>query len=84
MLGKKKYICQNPKFHNSLNNFGRDPPQEYAWFLGSESGVYFQRRCYLKIFVQYGPMLTKPKKIVNNEKSKILKKKKKMVWRYGG
>ena len=25
---KKKW--QNPKFHNSLNNFGKDPPQEYA------------------------------------------------------
>ena len=24
----------NLKFHNSLNNFGEHPPQEYAWFWG--------------------------------------------------
>ena len=29
---KEKYLAniQNFKFHNSLNNFGRDPPQEYG------------------------------------------------------
>ncbi len=31
---KKMEKIQNLKFHNSLNNFGRDPPQEYAWFVG--------------------------------------------------
>ncbi len=27
---KKLAKIQNLKFHNSLKNFGRDPPQEYA------------------------------------------------------
>ncbi len=31
---KKLPKIPNLKFHNSLNNFGRDPPQEYAWFVG--------------------------------------------------
>ncbi len=37
---------------------GRDPPQEYTWNLGSKSGVYFQRRCRLKLLIPYVPMLT--------------------------
>ncbi len=63
----EKYLAkiQNFKFHNSLNNFGRDPPQEYAWFFGSASGAYFQRKCHLKFFVPYGPILTKTKKKFN-------------------
>ncbi len=82
---KKLPKIQNLKFHNSLSNFGRDPRQEYAWFLGSEFDAYFQRRCRLKFLPPYGPMLTKTKKkIVKNQKIKILKNKKKMVWRYGG
>ena len=38
------------KFHDSLKSFGRDPPLEYALFLGSEFDVYFLRRCRLKFF----------------------------------
>ncbi len=33
---KEKKKCQNSKIwkiYNSLSNFGRDAPQEYAWFL---------------------------------------------------
>ncbi len=72
---------QNLKFHYSFNKFIRDPPQEYTWILASKSGVLFQRRCRLKFFLPYGPMLTKTKK-KNHKKSKILnfekpKKKKK-------
>ncbi len=64
------------KFHNSLSNFGRDPPQEYARLFWSESGAYFQRRCRLKYLLQHGPMLTKTKnKIVQNQKFLILEKK---------
>ena len=53
---------QNLKFHYSFNKFVRDPPQEYAWILGSKSGVLFQMRCHLKRLPPYGPMLTKTKK----------------------
>ncbi len=53
---------QNFKFHYSLNNFGRDPPQEYPWILGSKSGVFFQRGCRLKLLLPYAPMLAKTKK----------------------
>ncbi len=63
---KKKKKCQhiqNLKFHNSLSNFGRDSSQEYAWFFGSESGVYFQRGCCWKFLLPYGPMLNRKKKI---------------------
>ncbi len=67
----------------TCNNFGRVPPREYTWILGNKSGVFFQRRCRLKVLLQYGPMLTKTKnKIVKNQK---LKKKKgfgDMVERY--
>ena len=59
---KKMPQIPNLKFHNSLSIFGRGPPQEYAWFLGSEPGAYFQRRCRLKFLLPYGPMLTKTKK----------------------
>ncbi len=54
---------QNLKFHNSLSNFGRDPPQEHAFF-GNESGAYFQRRCLLKYLLPciWSYMLTKTKK----------------------
>ena len=69
--GTKMTKIQNLKFHNSLNSFGRDPPQEYAWFLARESGAYFQRRCCLKFLLLYGPMLTKTKK--NHKKIKNLK-----------
>ncbi len=31
---KKIAKIQNLKFYISLNNFGRDPPQGYAWFFG--------------------------------------------------
>ncbi len=57
---KNKRICQ--KFHNSLSNFGRYPPQEYAWFFESEYGAYFQERCCLKFLLPYGPMLMKTEK----------------------
>ncbi len=62
---------QNLKFHNSLNNFGRDPPYKYAWFCnwGNESDVYFQRRCRLNFFLPYGPIFMKTKK--DRKKSKI-------------
>ena len=59
---KKMSKIQNFKFHNSLYNFGGDPPQEYTWILGSKSGVFFQRRCRLKLLPPCGPMLTKTKK----------------------
>ncbi len=35
--------------------------------------MYFKRRCGLKFFLPYGPMLTKRKKILRNQKFKILK-----------
>ncbi len=69
-------ILINLKFGNSLNNSGREPPQEYASFFGSECDVYFQRRCRLNFFLPYGPMLTKTKKIGKISKIKILKNKK--------
>ncbi len=52
------------KFYYYFNNFGRDPPQEYTWILGSKSGAYFQRRWRLKLLLQYGPtcMLAQTKK----------------------
>ena len=79
------HVKRQKKNHNwiSLNNFGRDPPQEYVWFVGSESDVYFQRY-RLKFFLPYGPVLTKRNK--NRKKIKKIKSKikKKMVWRYGG
>ena len=59
---QKKKNAKNPNFEisqcYSLSNFGRDSPQEYAWFFVSESGVYFQRRGRLKFLLPYGPMLT--------------------------
>ncbi len=66
---------QNFKFHYSLNNFGRDPPQEYPRILGSKSGVLFQRRSRLKLLLPYGPMLMKTKKNCKKQKFKILKNK---------
>ena len=47
---KKLAIIQKLKISNSLYNFGRDHPQEYAWSLGSKSVVHFQIRCCLKFF----------------------------------
>ncbi len=44
---------QSFKFHYSLNNFGRDPPHEYAWILGGKSDVFFQRRCRLILLLPY-------------------------------
>ena len=53
----------NLKFHYSFNNFVRPPP---PWriheFLGSKSGVLFQRICCLNPLPPYGPMLWKTKK----------------------
>ena len=37
--------------------------------------MYFQRRCRFKFFLPYGPILTKTKKIINNQKRKIVKNK---------
>ncbi len=45
---------------NFFNNFGRDPPQEYAWILGRKSGGFFQR-CRLKLLLPYGSILAKTK-----------------------
>ncbi len=59
---KKFQRIQNVKFQNSLNNFGRDPPQEYTWDLGSTPGVYFQGRYRLKPLLPYSLTLTKTKK----------------------
>ena len=44
-----KTFCQKSSFklHNSLNNFCKDPPQEYIW--GSKFDVYFQMRWRLKL-----------------------------------
>ncbi len=40
--------------------------------LGSKSGVFFQRRCRLKLLHPYGPMLTETKtKIGENPKFEI-------------
>ena len=72
MLAKTKKNGKNPKFHNFLNNYGRDPPQEYAWFFGSESDVYFRRRCRMKCFLPYDPILTKTKKKKKNVKNQKL------------
>ncbi len=73
---KNKRICQ--KFHNSLSNFGRYSPQEYAWFFESEYGAYFQERCRLKFLLPYGPMLMKTEKNRKiSKKNKILKNKNK-------
>ncbi len=47
------------QFHYSFINFGRDPPQEYTWILGSKSSMFFQRRCHLNFF--YSLMLKKTK-----------------------
>ncbi len=58
---KKKLKILNFKFHNSFNNVGKDPPQEYAWILGSKPGGYFQMRCRLKLLLPYGPLLTETK-----------------------
>ncbi len=47
-VNQKEKNVKDPKFeiHNSFNNFGRDPHEEYAWLL-VEFDVYFQRRCRL-------------------------------------
>ncbi len=53
MLTKTNKKCkkiETLKFHNSLNTFGRHPSNEYARTSGSESVVYFQRRCLLIFF----------------------------------
>ncbi len=45
---KKEQICQkiqNFKFHNSFNNYGWDPIQEYSRLWGSKSGMFFRMRC---------------------------------------
>ncbi len=59
---KRTKNIQNFKFHYSFNDFGGDPPQEYTWILGSKSGVFFKRRCGLKLLPLYCHMLTKMKK----------------------
>ncbi len=46
---KKLPQIQYFEFHYSFNKFDRDSPQEYIWILGSKSGVFFQRRCRLKL-----------------------------------
>ena len=51
-------------------------PKSMHDFLGSESDVYFQRRCRLKFVLPYRAMLTETKKIVEKiKKFKILKTK---------
>ncbi len=70
---KKVTKIQKGECHNSLNNFGKAPPQEYARILGSESVGYFQGRCRLKLFLSFDPMLTKTKK-------KIVKIKNAKFW----
>ena len=55
---------------------------------GNECDVYFQTRCQasFEIFLPYGPMLTKrKKKIIRNQKFKILKiiKKNLEIWWVG-
>ncbi len=62
---KKIAKIQNLKFHNSFNNFGRDPPQEYTCILESKSGVFFQRRCALKLLLSY---VNSPRWTKTNEK----------------
>ncbi len=64
---KKMAKIQKLKCHNSLNNFGRDPPQEYAWFLGVNLMRTF-REYIVSIFSQMWSFVNE------NEK----KKKKKM------
>ena len=66
-----------PKIQSCFSNFGRDPPHQYAWFLGVNLMRTF-RRCRLKFFLPYGPMLTKTKKkkIVENQKFKFWKTEK--------
>ncbi len=59
---KKMAKVQNLNFHNSQNNFGRDPLYEYIWFLGTKSDGFFQRTCRLKFLQSYGLMLSKTKK----------------------
>ncbi len=49
---KKKEQKKMPIFPNFvilLITF-RDPPQEYVCIFGSQFGVFFQRRCHLKVF----------------------------------
>ena len=50
----------------------------FFFFFLSESDAYFQRRCHLKFFLPYGPMLAKTKKKKkkkNRKKYKISKNK---------
>ncbi len=75
---KNKMVkIQNWKFHNSLNSCGRYPARGMHFFVGSESDVYFQRRCRLKCSLPYSPMLakTKKKKSSTNFKFNISKNK---------
>ncbi len=65
---------QTLKFHNYFKNFGRDPPHECKWILGSGSDVYFQRKCRLKLLLPYAWSC------VNEDKKKIFKKSK--IWNF--
>ncbi len=65
---KRKRI-QNLKFRKHFNNCGRYPPQKYTWIFGNKCGVYFQRRCGLKVLLPCCPILTKTNKTW--QKSKI-------------
>ena len=75
---RKLTKIQNLKFHNSLDNFGTRQSLGVSMFFGEcQSDVYFQRRCHLKVLLQYGP---KNYKMMKTTK-RILKKRMVKKWR---
>ncbi len=63
MKNKKRPRIQNFQFDNSFNNFGRDPPEEYARFGEADLVCSFRTECRLKRLPTYGSMLTKTEKM---------------------
>ncbi len=64
---------QNLKFHQSLQNFGRDPPLKYAWFFWANLCYVLSDKMSLKFFSpiwSYVNENEKKSKMQNFEKQK--------------
>ncbi len=65
-MNKKMPKIQYLKFHKSLSNFGRNHPQEYAWFWGVNMARTFSEEMSFEIFT---PIWS----YVNENENKIVK-----------